>query len=661
MSGIEDTFRAAAQAHHAGRLGEAQTLYRQILAADPGHVEALHQLGLLAYQAARPDVAETLFQRAIGLDGSNPVFHSNLGLVLQAQGKLDQAVEAYQRGLALRSGDYVALFNLGGALLQQGDLDEAEKAFRKSLALKPDLDGAWVNLGYALRHQGRLDEAVTAYEKAVALNPNLPDAHYNLGSTLLDQNRLKEAAAAFRRTIALKPDFVQAHINLGNVLLNQGKPAEAEAVYRRALALQPELANARDNLTMGLNYRSDLTPEAVFEAHRHWGARYPAPPAPPARDRDPDRRLKVGYVSGDFRHHAVASFLEPLLKAHDRTAVEVFCYAETPHPDAVTDRLKALADHWLFTVGMSDPDVAARIAADRIDILIDLAGYTEHNRLPVFALKPAPVQATWLGYPNTTGIRAIDYRLVDPITDPAGADAFATEKLVRMQEGFLCYAPPADVPEPAPSPHLAGGFVTFGSFNNPSKLSDAALPVWAAVLAAVPGSKLLLKGRAFEDAESRALFEAAFAAHGVTADRLILRPIIREPAGHLAAYADIDIGLDPFPYNGTTTTFEAVSMGVPVITLSGRSHAGRVGASLLTRLGLADLVAEDANQYIEIAARLAADSARLAQLRGTLRPLLLASPLCDAPAFARRFEGALRTMWKRYCEGQAPAAFEIES
>jgi predicted O-linked N-acetylglucosamine transferase (SPINDLY family) len=370
-----------------------------------------------------------------------------------------------------------------------------------------------------------------------------------------------------------------------------------------------------------------------------------------ANRREPGRRLKVGYVSPDFRQHSVAYFVDPLLKGHDQQAVEVFCYAEVARPDAVTARLRGYGGHWLVTVGLSDDDLTERIRTDGIDILVDLAGHTEKNRLGVFAHKPAPVQVTWLGYPNTTGRKSIDYRLVDAVTDPVGeADAWASETLVRVEGGFLCYAGSRGAPEPTAPPCLMTDTVTFGSFNNPAKLSPATLDAWGSLLARLPQARLLLKGRPFADAATRALFLSRLGERGVAAERVELVAWMPSGAAHLGLYNRVDIALDPFPYNGTTTTCEALWMGVPVVTLRGDRHRGRVGASLLTQVGLKDWIASSMEEYLEIADTLAGDPDHLKYLRRTLRPRLAASPLCDGRAFARKIEAAYRTIWQHWCE-----------
>ena len=477
----------------------------------------------------------------------------------------------------------------------------------------------------------------------------------NLGNALFGQHKLEEAVAAYRQAIGIRPDFAGAHSNLGLVLTAQGKLDEAVAAYRQAIGIKPSLSQAFTNMLIGLNYDDKSTNEDLFAAHREWDERY-GQRAPRftayTNDRDPARRLRIGYLSPDFRQHSVAYFVEPLLQGHDRQKVEVFCYAEVTRPDLVTTRLQGLADHWLVTVGLSDEQLAERIRTDGIDILVDVAGHTAGNRLLVFARKPAPVQVTWLGYPNTTGLKAIDYRLVDAVTDPVGeADAWASETLVRLKDGFLCYSGVRDGPEPTSAPCLRTGTVTFGSFNNPAKVSTATFDAWAKLLSRLPQARLLLKGRPFADAATRVLFLDRLGERGVSAERVELLAWQPDLAEHLALYHRVDIALDPFPYNGTTTTCEALWMGVPVITLRGHRHAGRVGASLLTQVGLTDLIADSTEEYVEIAVALAGNPGRLDELHRLLRPRVAASPLCDEGAFAAKIEAAFRTMWQHWCQG----------
>jgi protein O-GlcNAc transferase len=614
--------------HRAGRLPQAETCYRQVLALQPDHAEALHLMGVIAQQIGRHDVAVELIGRAIERNGNSPSYFCNLG----------------------------------DALRDMGRLEEAAASCLHAIHMQPKFAEAYSNLGLALKSQGKFDEAIAAFRNATSLKPSLAEAHYNLGNALRELGKVEEAIASCRQALRIDPGSPKAHCNLAAGLVDRGNFDEAVAAYREAVRLKPDFVDAGSNLLLCMNYSERFSPAALFEAHRVWNARHGRPPAAAhSNDRSGGRRLKVGYVSPDFWQHSVAYFLEPLLRSHDRNEVEVHCYAEVSLPDAVTQRFKQLADHWVTTVGMSDDALTDSIRNDGIDILVDLAGHTAKNRLPVFARKPAPVQVTWLGYPNTTGLAAMDYRLVDAVTDPEGeADAFASEVLMRLPGGFLCYGARDDAPAPGTAPCLTTGFVTFGSFNNIAKLSGATLDVWARLLTRLPTARLLLKGKPFAEAATRAIYLDRLAERGVAADRIELVAWLPERA-HLALYDRADIALDPFPYNGTTTTCEALWMGVPVVTLRGDRHAGRVGASLLTQVGLTDLIADSPEAYVETAVALAGDPAHLAELRHSLRPRMVASPLCDAPAFARKIEAAYRTMWQRWCEAHSAAGSALKA
>ncbi|MFI4973168.1 MAG: tetratricopeptide repeat protein, partial [Caulobacterales bacterium] len=615
----------------------------------------------------------------------------NLGNALAAEGRLDDAVKAYELAITLSPRYAEAHNNLGGAFTDQGKLEKAATCYERAIALKPDYAEAHYNLGKILHVQCRFDEAKRRYEQALSLQPNYIEARNNLGNVLRLQGQFDEAAACFKLALKTSPDNIDVLANLGAVLLEQGRSDEAWTAYERVLALAPDNADAirmlgmrlalqarleealahferaleidpdnklaRGDLLMCLNYTDRTAADEIFAAHRQFGEiheRDLPPPAPHLNDRDPERRLRVGYVSPDFKEHATAWFLSPLLASHDHAAVEVFCYAEVANPDRRTAQLEGMADHWRSSVRLSDQALAERIRADRIDILVDVAGHTAGNRLTMFALRPAPVQVTWLGYPNTTGLAAMDYKLVDAVTDPENAAAvWSTETLFRLDDGFICYGASSDDPAPAPPPCLAAGMVTFGSYNNPVKLGEATLDAWARLLARTPASRLVLRGSAFHDAEGRERFHARFARRGVGNERIELLDFTADSAQVRAQYAQLDIALDPFPYNGTTTTCEALWMGVPVVALLGDRHAARVSASLLTQVGLEELIATDVQAYVDIAARLAADPARLAEIRRTLRPRMAASPLTDAPAFARKLERAYRQMWTRWCDSGA--------
>ncbi len=650
--------------HQLGRLQDAAAAYRRAAQLKPDYAEAWFNLGIALHNLGELDQAAEAYKRMVALAPAYADGQKNLGYLHMLRGRPTEALVAYEAARGLEPRNPEAHANVGSALISLGRIDEAMAAFEQSVALAPAFAAGHYNLAMARQARGRIAEAEAGFARALALKPDYVEAHNNLGSLLQDESRLEEAVQSYGRAIALKPDHASAHSNLGSTLQEQGKRAEALASFDRALAAQPDFIGGGSARLMALHYGSEFSPADLRAEHMRWAGVHGAATVPAGtthpNTRDPERPLRVGFVSGDLRTHSVAYFLEPLLRAHDPAVMETVCYSGVVNPDTTTLRLQGLSDGWRSSLGLSDEALAELVRTDRIDILIDLSGHTDRSRLSVFGRKPAPVQATWLGYPNTTGLGAMDYRLVDPISDPVGvAEGWASEALVRLDGGFLCYRPPELAPDVAAPPSVAGKAVTFGSFNNPAKLSAETILTWAKLLAAVPGSRLLLKGRAFADATARALLEGRFAELGIEAARLDLRPWVAATGSHLEAYGEIDVALDPFPYNGTTTTCEALWMGVPVVALEGDRHAGRVGASLLTHAGLFDLIAADAETYVKIAAALAADPARLADLRKGLRLRLQASPLMDAEGFARRFEAAMRLMWRRWCAGEAPVSLEV--
>lgn len=615
-------------------------LIRRAIAFQPRYVAALNNLGNILKDLGRHDEALASYDKALALDPALAEALYNSGNALRELGRPADAVARYDRALELRPDYAQALANRGNALGDLGRLDEALASFERAVAVRPDFAEAHYNRANALAALGRAADALAAYDRALALEPSYVDALNNRGIALQQARRYSDALASYDRALAVRPDDADTLNNLGNLRHEQGRVGAAAEAYAAAARQRPDLPAPASNRLMMLNYTNDRTPAEMLAAHRDWAARFTARPAKPFGPRAPGR-LRVGYVSSDLRTHSVAYFLVPLLAHHDRERVEIFCYSSTRRGDATTERLRGLADHWIPIVDLDDAAVADRIRADRIDLLVDLGGHTGHSRLTVFAHRAAPVQMTWLGYPNTTGLATMDYRLTDAIADPPGrTDGFHAERLIRLDRGFLCYRPPGDAPPVVRPPRLERGFATFGSFNHPAKLSDETVRCWADLLARVPGSRLLLKYRIFDDEATRRFHQDRFAAAGLAPDRLELLGHIDEARGHLAAYGRIDVALDPFPYNGTTTTCEALWMGVPMVALAGTRHAGRVGASLLHGVGFDEFVADDPDIYIARAAALASDPDRLAMLRSGMRDRLAASPLLDGDGFARAVETA---------------------
>jgi predicted O-linked N-acetylglucosamine transferase (SPINDLY family) len=568
-----------------GDLAGAEKIYNLILAVDPDHGDALFFLGLLRHQMGKSKEAFGTMQHALRTHPKVFKYQLNFGIFCDE-------MRAY---------------------------DDAMAAFRRAIEIEPQ-SVAWSGLGKVQLHLGQLDDAVQSFRHALRLQPHGPNS--------------------------------SLHNNLAGALQQQGKLEEAMEHYRIVLELEPHDPALRSNYLYGFNFlpRQDLA--AAFAAHREFGTHFDRPMTPPPRAAAAAERLgrplRVGYVSPDFRQHSVAHFIEPVLAAHDRSRVEPFCYSNNSDVDEVTRRLRALSPNWRVIHQRPFVEVAELIRADGIDILVDLAGHTAHNSLPIFGLKPAPVQVTWLGYPNTTGMTTMDWRITDRFADPPGeSDSLHTERLYRMPECFLCFQAPSPCPEVGPLPAAADGRVTFASFNNFAKTTPQVIALWARVLRRVPGARIVLKNKSMEAEDVRRAILAQFAQGGVDASRVEMTGPIRGQSAHLERYNQVDVALDSFPYNGTTTTFEALWMGVPVVTLEGRSHVSRVGVSQMHNLGMPELVARDADDYVEIAARLAGDLPRLAALRASLRERLRASPLMDAPRFTRNLEAAFTQMWNQ--------------
>ncbi len=652
MSDPSELLSAAQTSWRAGRATEAAELCERILHQHPDHLEALHCRGQIALQGNDVPRAVAVFSRAVALRPDLAVLHLQHGLALRRTGQTEAALAAFRQAIACDAQLAEAHHQAGNALKALGRFAEAQGALRTAATLSPTRAVVWLNYGVAALDAGALSDAIAAFQKAATLEPARPETHNILGHALATAGRTADARAALVEALRLRPGYAAAHDNLGRLCKSEGRLTEAVTHFRAALASTPS-PNTHSNLLLALNYLPDLAPEAVFAEHRRWEELY-APPfgasSAIGRPLEATRRLRVGYLSPDFSHHAVAYFIEPVLANHDRSRVEVFCYANVRTPDRVTARLRGLAEHWREIALLDDISAAALIRADQLDLLIDLAGHTAHHRLGVMALRPAPVQATWLGYPNTTGLAAIDYRITDTLCDPPEAtEHLHAEKLVRLTTNFSCYRPDPEAPAVSPLPasilHAAQppGF-TFGCFNNFAKVTPQVLALWTEILRAVPPSRLLLKLRGHADMTIAERVRRDLASAGVAPDRVAFHCEDLSVSAHLALYHRIDVALDPFPYHGTTTTCEALWMGVPVITLAGQVHAARVGVSLLTHVGLPEWIATSPTHYVELARAAASDLPRLAALRATLRERMRTSPLCDAETFTRNFESTLMAM-----------------
>jgi predicted O-linked N-acetylglucosamine transferase (SPINDLY family) len=599
--------------HQAGHLADAEVLYRQVLATRPGDADALHYLGLLGYQTGHLGEAEELLARAAHVSPENPVVLNNWGIVLAKLGRLAEARMRFEQAIERGPGYADPLVNLANVLADTGEFTAAEERYRA----------------------------------AIAIAPSSPEAHNNLGKLLLARRRVPEAVACFEEALRANPRHASALNNLGNALRDQGRFKEAFARYRDAQLARPGEPEPFSNLLLAMNCDPELSADAIFAAHLDFAARFERPlaaAAPMPAARAPGQRLRIGYVSPDFRAHAAASFIEPLLAHHDRTRFEVTAYSNSFAEDDVTRRIRGQVERFVTVPALSDAQLAQTVRADGIDILVDLSGHTAQNRLLAFARRPAPVQATWLGYLNTTGLSAMDFRLTDAWADPPGMfERWHTEALMRLPNSLWCYKPWQDSPPVAHSPALSRGHVTFGSMNNPAKLNVAVLEAWSKLLALVSGSRLHLHLPDDSDFRSRVL--AVFRGAGIDAARVSFFP--RLPVTeYLARHHEIDIALDTFPCCGGTTTFDALWMGVPVVSLAGDRPFSRGGASILGNLGLEAWLARTPDEYVSRAAGLAADADALERTRMALRGRLSASPLMDAAGFAAAVENAYATMWK---------------
>jgi protein O-GlcNAc transferase len=585
VNSVPQTYQLALQYHQAGNLRQAELLYQQILQLAPRHAGALHMLGVIANQV----------------------------------GKHDTAIEYIQQALRLR----------------------------------PGMATAHNNLGSALRDQGKLEEAIENFREAIRLQPAFPEAHNNLGIVLRDQRKFDEAIASFQQALRLKPDYRQAFNNLAIALKSQGNLTASIGNFQHALRLNPNDAEVHSNLIFSLHYHPDYDSLAIYQEAQRWNDRHAEPLGkylqPHTNPPDRNRRLRIGYVSPDFRDHCQSFFTIPLLSNHDHSQTEIFCYADDRKPDAVTQRHRGYVDVWRSTVGHSDQQVAELIRSDQIDILVDLTMHMAKNRLLVFARKPAPVQVTWLAYPGTTGIAAMDYRLTDPYLDPPGeGDACYTEQSIRLPDTFWCYDPLTDGPPVNDLPALTNGFITFGCLNNFCKVNDAVVVLWARVLRAVPHSRLLMLA---PTGQARGHVLEILRQEGIDDSRVEF--FDKQPRQvYLHLYHQIDLGLDLLPYNGHTTSLDAFWMGVPTTTLIGKTVAGRAGWSQLCNLGLQELAARTPEEYVEVTGQLAGDLSRLKDLRAALRARLQASPLMDGKRFARHMEESYRRMWTTWCDNR---------
>ena len=634
------------------RWKEAESCYRRALHFSPDYIEAHNGLGIVLSQQKKFIEAATFLQRALSLNPQHLDAYNNLGNVFKAQRQFASALNYFQRALHLNP-DYVEVYNnLGQLYAEQGQLEQAKNCYQHALNLRPHFMEAWLGLGNIWSEQGQVEHATHCFKKALEIAPRCFEAQGSLGNLLLERNRFLEAQTCYQTLLTLNPYDAVTYNNLGNALVGTGKIHQALSCYRTALDKDPHYATAHSNLLLAMNYADDLDPKTIFLEHQKFNQQHILPIQTVVRhlnDLHPDRPLKVGYLSQDFRKHSVAYFIEPLLAHHDPQQVQAVGYYAHSQEDEVTHRLQRYTQSWTNCFYLSDEELAEKIRQDRIDILVDLMGHTGKNRILVFARHSAPIQMTYLGYSNTTGLTSIAYRITDRYADPEGL-TYSSETLVRMPESYFCYVPADEtyaLPLPSAS-HREG--IIFGSFNHYSKLSPTLLHLWAQLLLALPQAKLLIKARSLEEHSTQQALRDFFEVQGIEPQRLICSPFIPKMKEHLSVYHQVDIALDSYPYNGATTTCESLWMGIPVVTLVGQTHVSRMGLSILSTVGLNELIAYTSQEYIDICINLAHNPDRLQNLKAGLREKMKHSSLMDAVSFTRHLEGVYRKIWKEWCQ-----------
>lgn len=638
-----------------GQLDDAILSYQNALQLDTGLADIHYNLGCAFDEKQQIEDAIISFQKALKL---NPNLYDalyNLGNIFHRKGEYDKAMDFYKKALDINP-KFPDLYSTVGTYLHTaGQIDEAIVYYQKALQFQADSSSVYNNLGVALKAKGQFEEALKHFQKAIHRDPLNAEAYCNIGIILGGKGKYEESLSHYLKAIQINPTLPDTYCNLGILLKEHGNLSDAEAYFKSAMQLDNLNPLYYSNFLLLMLYNPLYDPQTIFSEHLQFSKQFEDPLqlsiVSHTNPKTLNRRLKVGYVSPDFRKHSVSYFIETVLANHDKLQFEVFCYENSFVQDEVTNRLRSFADHWRNIAGISDEKAEELLRDDEIDILIDLSGHSANNRLLLFARKPAPIQASWIGYPATTGLSAMDYRIVDNYTDPAGMhEQFYTEDPIRMPECFLCYLPDNDSPDICDLPALTSGHITFGSFNNLAKVSRETILLWSRILQSVPGSRLIIKSRNLASRSTCDGILNMFAQHGVAPGVISLHSLEISTRDHLNVYNQVDIGLDTFPYNGTTTTCEALWMGVPVVTLAGNSHVSRVGTSLLSNVGLQEFVAETPDEYVSIAAALANDLHKIRSLRDSLREKMAQSPLTDSKRFIRNLETSYRAIWGKWCQ-----------
>ncbi len=647
---------------HLKKLPEAEFYYRKTLQLNPDFAQAHFNLGYVLQNQDLLSEAVKCYFKAVEIKPEFAEAYNNLGNALlriinsentqtASDEQYEEVILCYNQALKLRPDFIEAIDNLAGIYLIQGNFDLAISYQHKSLLLNPEWPWSYYNLAVALQSQSKLAEAEENYKKALKLKPEWPDAYYNLGVVLMDQEKLAEAEEIFQKVLTLTPDLPKARNNLGSTQLRQGKLKEAEENFRTAIfKLNHYLVYS--NLFLTMQYQSELKQkdwqEMLENFNQHLSVlkelkKY-------TNQSLPDKKLRIGYISPDFKKHSCAWFIEPLLSHHNKDKIEFFCYSDVINQDSVTNNFKNIANHWRDIHGSSDEKVAELVYNDNIDILVDLAGHTAKNRLGVFAKKPAPVQVTWLGFPASTGLKTIDYKLSDRWLTPENMEEYFSETIWNLERVAHCYKIPDNAPEINTLPFLENGFITFGSFNNLTKVTKETIALWSGVLRSVSGSKLIIKAKQSSEQQVQKRIISWFKENGINSQAIIFMGKDKTTEEHLKNYHLVDIALDTYPYNGATTTLEALWMGVPVISLVGNRSASRYGLAFLNAVNLGKFAVSTPEEFVKTALELTENIDYLKSLRHDLRNILRNSSICNIEDFAHNVEVAYRRMWIKWCK-----------
>lgn len=630
---------------------EALIYYTKTVQTEPEVAEARFNLANILRKLGKLHEAVDEYTKATALGLESADLYFNLGVTFQQLEQYDAAIDSYEEALRIEPHRVSALNDLGQSLVKLSRWQDAIMYFERAVTLDPDCVESRLNLGRALFLSERYESAFEIFRAAIALKPDSAEAHSALGSALRDLRQFTAATESFRRAISIQPDLIVAHIGLGAALKEQGLIDEALASIRQTLEIKPD-REGHSSLIHIMHCHPDFDAAAILEEARKWNDSHARSlsvrQASYYNDRSPERRLKIGYLSPNLRRHPVGYFLDPVFAAHNKEEFEIIVYSSVERPDELTDRFITHADQWRDVLNVDDESLAEIVNEDRVDILVELDGHTHGNRLLTIARRPAPIQLCGGGHIGTTGVDGVDYLITDQFQTPVGSDIFYSENLLRLPDGYVCYAPPDYAPAVSGLPARDRGYVTFGCYNNIWKITNQVVQLWAEVLKALPDSKIRLQTHALDDSGTHNRICDLFESHGIESSRIELQGFVRH-ASLLRNYGLIDIALDPFPYSGGLTTCEALWMGVPVITLSGETFAGRHSTSHLSNVGLREFIAETQDDYITVSTDLARDLDRLETIRASLRERMTASPLCDGVRYTRNLEAAFRDLWRKWC------------